>query len=60
MPGTLAKSEGGLGNAEATTFMDKRGGEVMLKVLGLAGARNVTSVRGIEEAKAYVAEYATI
>lgn len=57
VPDTLATSKGELGNAEAATFMDAHDGEVMLKVLGLAGARNVTSVRGIEEAKAYVAEY---
>lgn len=57
VPETLVTRKGGLDSAEVRAFMDKYGHTVMLKTLGLAGARNVTSVSSLDQAKAYVAEY---
>ena len=42
---------------EGAAFFDRHSGGAMLKVQGLAGARNVTAVQNLEEAQAYVADY---
>ena len=50
-------TKGTLDSPLAHGFIAKHGNKVMMKVLGLAGARNVTTVTSIQEAKDYVAEY---
>ena len=57
VPKTLVSSKGELGSPEIRAFLEKHGNKVMMKILGLAGARNVTTIGSVEEAKAYVAEY---
>ncbi len=41
----------------ADPFFARNPGGVMLKILGLAGARNVTAVAGRDECEAYIAEF---
>ncbi len=55
-PASFVTTREGLKSPEAAAFMGKHSPEVMLKVMGLAGARNVTSVRSIEAAEAWVAD----
>lgn len=57
VPETIVLTKGTLDSGEAHAFIAKHGNKVMLKILGLAGARNVTTVTSIQEAKDYVAEY---
>lgn len=57
VPETLLTTKAGLEGGEAADFLARHPGEVMLKILGLAGARNVTSVASLDEARAYVGEY---
>jgi len=56
-PQTLAVTKGALGTEEVAAFFRRFGGEVIVKTLGLAGARNVFPARTVEEAAAHVAEY---
>ncbi len=56
VPETLVTTRAGLDSAEARAFMAKYGPRVMLKIAGLAGARNVTVVDSLEAARDYVAE----
>ncbi len=56
-PDTLLTSKGALDGDEVSRFFDKHNGQIILKTLGLAGARNVTAVDSVAEARAYVAEY---
>ena len=42
---------------EADAFFDRNPGGVMVKILGLAGARNVIAVSGRDECEAYIAEF---
>ena len=58
VPATLVCTKGTLSDAPARRFMARHGGEVMLKVMGLAGARNVTSVDSVEAGLTYLGEYA--
>tara|TARA_A100001037_G_scaffold290407_1_gene303195 strand:+ start:40 stop:1332 length:1293 start_codon:yes stop_codon:yes gene_type:complete len=44
-------------NSIQTEHFLKKHKDVMLKIMGLAGARNVTSIKSIEEARVYLAEY---
>jgi hypothetical protein len=53
----MVTTKGVLGSPEVAAFMEKHGNKVMLKTLGLAGARNVTTVASVGEARDYVAEY---
>ncbi len=55
-PQTLVCTKASLGSQAASSFVREHG-EVMLKIMGLAGARNVTSIRSIDEALAYLDEY---
>ena len=57
-PETFVTDKVGLAGAEARAFLERHlaaDGAAMLKISGLAGARNVTSVSSIAEAVAYVA-----
>ena len=56
-PDTLVTTKGQLGNAEVAEFFSKHGNQLMLKLLGLAGARNVAAVSSIEECQTLVSEY---
>ena len=56
VPETLVCKKADLGSASVADFF-ARHGEVMLKIMGLAGARNVTSVATQAAAAAYLEEY---
>ncbi len=57
VPETLVCTKGTLTDAAARRFLDAQGSEVMLKVMGLAGARNVTTISSIEAGLEYLSEY---
>ncbi len=57
VPDTLVTTRAGLNGADATRFFSKHQAGVMVKTLGLAGARNVVAVDSLEQAKEYVSEY---
>lgn len=58
VPETLVSSKSGLDDNAARSFFDRHASSgVMVKVQGLAGARNVVAVRSLEEAKAFVADF---
>ena len=57
MPATLLTSKADLRSAEVQAFASEVGFPMMLKTLGLAGARCVFSVASIDDALAQVAEY---
>lgn len=58
VPDTLVCRKGDLGNAEVSRFFDAHDNQVMVKLKGLAGARNVTGVTSLADCLDYVAEYA--
>lgn len=57
VPATLLTTKAELESAEVTHFLETQGTPCMLKTLGLAGARNVTTINNSAEALSYVAEY---
>ncbi len=60
VPETFVTTKAGLSGPAAAAFLERHAGgrgAVMLKISGLAGARNVTSVFRLDEARAYVAQY---
>ena len=57
VPETLVCKKSELENLNVTEFLNNYGPEVMLKVMGLSGARNVTSVDSIMSAREYLKEY---
>jgi hypothetical protein len=57
VPETLVTTKGELGSQAVADFMAKHGPKLMLKISGLAGARNVTTVDSVDAARAYVAEF---
>jgi hypothetical protein len=57
VPDTLLTTKGTLGSDEVAAFMAKYDNQIILKTLGLAGARNVTPVSSVQEAIDYVAEF---
>jgi hypothetical protein len=60
VPETYVTTKAGLDDAPTTAFLERhlaRDGKVMLKISGLAGARNVTSVASMDEVRDYVAQY---
>lgn len=57
VPATLACKKQDLGNTETTAFIAEHNQRIMVKILGLAGARNVTAVSNMAEARDYVAEF---
>jgi len=58
VPDTLLCTKAELTSRRVADFLEQHRAPLMLKTLGLAGARNVTTVSGINEAQNYVAEYA--
>ena len=57
VPETLVVKKKDLASAEVRDFLNKHNSQVMLKILGLSGARNVTVVNSLEDCQAYVAEF---
>lgn len=57
VPDTLVCTKAELGSARVAEFFTKHQPPLMLKILGLAGARNVTTVGDIQAAESYLAEY---
>ncbi len=55
-PQTLVCTKAELDSKRVDEFL-RQHGEVMLKIMGLAGARNVTAISSREAAAAYLAEY---
>ncbi len=56
VPETLTTTKRNLHNADAAQFFEQHA-PVMLKTLGLAGARNVTCVADVNAAEVFLAEY---
>ncbi len=58
VPETLVCSKSGLDEEAAHAFFDQHASSgVMVKVQGLAGARNVIAVQSLEQAKSFVADF---
>lgn len=57
VPDTLVTTKAELASKPVADFFSKHQNKIILKLLGLAGARNVTAVEGITATKEYVAEY---
>ena len=57
VPDTLVTTKAELASKSVADFFNKHQNKIILKLLGLAGARNVTAVEGITATKEYVAEY---
>ncbi|TDI61022.1 MAG: hypothetical protein E2O92_04150 [Alphaproteobacteria bacterium] len=57
VPDTLLTNKGDLGSDAVRAFMEKYDYQIILKTLGLAGARNVTPVSSLQDCIDYVAEY---
>ncbi len=61
VPETYLTTKAGLAAPQSLAFLERHlasDGAIMLKINGLAGARNVTSVSSLQEAKDYIAQYA--
>ena len=56
-PDTLVTTKGQLSDPNVDDFFSKHNNQIMVKLLGLAGARNVAAVSSIEECQAIVSEY---
>lgn len=54
VPETLVTTKGALSGKQATAFFSRHQPQLMLKIKGLAGARNVTPVRGLDDCKDYL------
>ncbi len=57
VPATMVTSKGELDTPLVSEFFETHDNRVMIKLLGLAGARNVAPVTSVAECLAYVAEY---
>jgi glutathione synthase/RimK-type ligase-like ATP-grasp enzyme len=57
VPDTLVTTKAELASTSVADFFSKHQNKIILKLLGLAGARNVTAVESITATKEYVAEY---
>ena len=57
VPETMVTRNAELGSEQVESFIDSYGPAVMLKIMGLAGARNVTEVSSVEAARAYLADF---
>ena len=60
VPETFVTTKAGLDDPATLAFAERHlseDGAIMLKISGLAGARNVTSVTSLDEARDYVAQY---
>jgi hypothetical protein len=58
VPDTLVCTRATLGESRVGEFLARHGNSLMLKTLGLAGARNVISISSLEEAEQWLSEYA--
>ena len=58
VPDTIITHQPLKGNEEAEAFFEKHNGEVILKMTGFAGGRNVAPVDDIATAEAYLNDYA--
>lgn len=56
-PETLVTTKSALDSTEVTDFFAEHGNQVMVKLHGLAGARNVAAVTSVNECREMVAEY---
>ncbi|MCC5885312.1 MAG: hypothetical protein JJT88_02640 [Gammaproteobacteria bacterium] len=56
-PETLITAQPLTGNPEAEAFFTRHGGQVMLKMTGFAGGRNVASVENCSAGDRYLADY---
>ena len=54
VPETLVTTKGALNGKQATAFLARHQPHLMLKIKGLAGARNVTAVRGAADCEDYL------
>ncbi len=57
LPDTLVTTKAALGSEEVAKFFIQHNQNVMMKLLGLAGARNVAAVESVENCSNMVAEY---
>ena len=60
VPETFLTTKGGVTNPDSIAFLERylaRDGAIMLKINGLAGARNVTSVSSLGEIEDYIAQF---
>ena len=57
VPDTLVTTKAELDSKTVAEFFNKHKNKIILKLLGLAGARNVTAVESITATEKYVAEY---
>ncbi len=57
VPDTLVTTKKDLGNESVRLFMASHDNAIMLKILGLSGARNVTPVSSIDDCIAYLQEF---
>ena len=57
VPQTMVTRNAELESEHVESFIDSHGPVVMLKIMGLAGARNVTEVSSVEAAQAYLADF---
>lgn len=57
VPDTLVTTKAELASTSVADFFNKHQNKIILKLLGLAGARNVTAVESITATEEYVAEY---
>jgi len=57
VPESLVLPRSDIEGDAAKAFIGRHGGHVMLKVMGLSGSRNVTSIHSVEEGATYLAEY---
>lgn len=57
VPDTLVTTKAELASKSVADFFNKHQNKIILKLLGLAGARNVTAVESITATEEYVAEY---
>ena len=56
-PETLITSKQELNSQKVNNFFLKHDNKIMIKLMGLAGARNVAAISSVEEAQDYVEEY---
>lgn len=56
-PETLVTTKGALGSRAASAFFARYGPRLMLKIKGLAGARNVTPVAGAADCEDYLRQF---
>jgi hypothetical protein len=57
VPDTIVVTKADISGAEVSAFFVKHQNQVIAKLLGLAGARNVTAVDSIDDCRVFVEEY---